>query len=340
MDVDIVLEPDLTPGQFAELAVAAERYGIRALWASNYPDCWDAFLSLTPAAEATQRLLLGPLAISPFEMHPLKIANAILTLNEMCAGRAIIAIGAGEGITDAIAARKPKRLVRAVREAVEIVIGAAKGILGSGYPGEIFQITKPFRHAWASAASPQVYTASMGPQMIRMGARIADGMQLGDMPIEKMDEVMENVRAGWAKREQPAASFRLGNFFGWHIKRDKQAAYREARREIAWRGRKLHKEFISHFLDDEQCEHVRENFPAFVEAWLDRSGNIQGVPDEIVKPLIHGMTATGDLDDLEREIERFRQFETAGLTEIALRLYDDPMEALKIIGERIVPALQ
>jgi hypothetical protein len=29
-----------------------------------------------------------------------------------------------------------------------------------------------------------------------------------------------------------------------------------------------------------------------------------------------------------------------GLTEIALRLHDAPMEALKIIGEQVVPALR
>jgi hypothetical protein len=52
------------------------------------------------------------------------------------------------------------------------------------------------------------------------------------------------------------------------------------------------------------------------------------------------MTATGDLNDLDREIERFRQFESMGLTEISLRLHDDPMDALQIIGEQVVPALR
>ena len=33
-------------------------------------------------------------------------------------------------------------------------------------------------------------------------------------------------------------------------------------------------------------------------------------------------------------------FGKAGQTEIALRLHDNPMDALKIIGERVVPALR
>ena len=58
MDIDIILEPDLTPRQISELGVAAERFGIRALWTSNYFAHWDAFLSLLPLVQATDRLRL------------------------------------------------------------------------------------------------------------------------------------------------------------------------------------------------------------------------------------------------------------------------------------------
>jgi len=340
MDVDIVVEPDVTPRQLVELGVAAERLGVRALWASNYFSHRDAFLSLTPVARATEHLLLGVLAVSPFEMHPLKIANAALTLSELCDGRALVAIGAGEGVTGAIGAQKPARLVRAVREAIEIVQGAATDRLGAGYAGELFEVRFPCRHAWGVATGPAVYACAMGPQMMRMGARFADAMQLGDMPIERMGEVRDQVRAGWEARGGRPEEFRLGNFFGWHIKADREAAYREARRELAWRGRHLDEDFIRYFLDEDQCRFVRAHFEAFAQAWFDRSGEIRGVPDEIVRPLIHGMTATGNLDDLDAEIERFRKFGEQGLTEIALRLHDEPMAALELIGERVIPALR
>ena len=86
MDIEIILEPDLHPNEIAEIAVKAEEYGIRALWSSNYHQNWDAFISLVPAAQKTNKILLGPLAVSPFEMHPLKMANSIFTLNELADG--------------------------------------------------------------------------------------------------------------------------------------------------------------------------------------------------------------------------------------------------------------
>jgi len=36
MKIDIMLEPDQSPEQISELALLAENYGLRALWAQNY----------------------------------------------------------------------------------------------------------------------------------------------------------------------------------------------------------------------------------------------------------------------------------------------------------------
>ena len=67
-------------------------------------------------------------------MHPLKIANGLLTLNEMCDGRATVAIGAGEGNLDAMDLKTPKKIVLAIREALEIVLAATDGRLKDGDP--------------------------------------------------------------------------------------------------------------------------------------------------------------------------------------------------------------
>ena len=340
MDIDIILEPDLSPMQVAELGQAAERLGIRALWTSNYFAHWDAFLSLVPLIQSTERLLVGPLAVSPFEMHPQKMANSIITLNEFSKGRAVIAMGAGEGNLDCMNLSKPKKIVRAVREAVEIVMFAGAGKLSKGYQGEYFKVNFPCPYPWAETGVPFVYVTSYREQMQRLGGRVANGAYLGSMPTNLVDAAMEQVRTGLGRRDVAPEGFRVNNFWGWHIKADRDEAYRESRRELAWRGRKLAFEVVNLFLDEEQSQLVVDNYDAFVAAWFDRSGNIKGIPDEVANPIMHGLTSTGGLDDMDREIERFKTFEKAGLTEISLRLHDDPMEGLELIGEHIVPAMR
>ncbi|MDH3976948.1 MAG: hypothetical protein OEU86_00415 [Gammaproteobacteria bacterium] len=52
------------------------------------------------------------------------------------------------------------------------------------------------------------------------------------------------------------------------------------------------------------------------------------------------MSSAGDEGDIDREIERYKQFAESGLTELSLRLFDDPMDGLKLIGERVLPAFR
>lgn len=339
MNIDIILEPDLAPSEIIELAVSAERYGVRAIWTSNYFAHWDAFMSLIPVAMSTTRILMGPLAVSPFEMHPLKIANSLLTLNEISHGRALVAIGAGEGNIDAMNLSRPPKIVGAMREATEIIRGAGHKQLHSGYQGDHFQINFPCDFPWLKSSPPLVYITAYREQMMSMAGRRADGVYIGCTPPECIDTAIEAITSGIDRRQAGMPRLHKTTFWAWHVKHDRNDAYRESRRELAWRARKLDPELLSSILTPDEVSIVRNNYDNFVSAWFDRSGNIKGVPVELANRLCEFFTSTGGLEELDREIERLRLFSAAGLTEVALRLHDQPMDALDIIGTRVIPAL-
>ena len=340
MDIDLILEPDLSPDQITAIGLKAEEYGIRGIWTSNYFSHWDGFLSLAPLATATKNLRLGVLAVSPFEMHPLKIANSLLTLNEMSGGRAMIAIGAGEGNILAMDLKKPKKQVLAIREAIDIVRKAASGGLTEGYEGEIFNVKLPCAYPWVKSTPPLVYGTAYREMMMRMEGRVADGCYIGCTPPEAMAEAMEQVNVGRGKRDNPNDPFYATTFWGWHIKKDREAAYAESRRELPWRARLLDPAMISDYLTEEEVKIVRDNYDEYVTAYFDPSKPVTSIPEEISNKMCDGLTSTGGLEDLATEIERFKLFEKAGLTEIAFRLHADPLDAIKLIGERVIPALK
>lgn len=85
---------------------------------------------------------------------------------------------------------------------------------------------------------------------------------------------------------------------------------------------------------------VDQKRPAFFDALRRRSPDIAGVPDRVVKLLVENLTSCAALDELDKEIDRLRQFQAAGLTEIALRIYEKPEETIRVLGERVVPALR
>jgi len=361
MDIDVILDPEYTPAEIREIAVRAEQIGLRAVWSSNYHQYWDSFLSLAPAALATSRILLGPLAVSPWEMHPLKMANALLTLNEISNGRAMIAVSGGGGVLAAIGwkagkdvaawprmhpvhkIRYPGRRVRAVRDCLETLALARSGKPSFGYKGEVFEINRPFQMKWAGSPGPLLYGACIGEQMIAMGGQVADGIQFSDFTVDMLPAAMARVRAALAGRAQPGGGFRVGNFWAWHIKRDRATAMWEARKELIWRGSLIGRkedELAQFCHGPEELRLVMDNWENFRKAFWTRSGRIEGVPDDLVARLIAGMASAGDLGDLDRELERFRAFRAGGLTELSLRLHENPMEALDIIEQHVLPALR
>ncbi len=340
MDIEIVLEPDIPPARVVEIAVAAENYGIRALWVSNFWAHWDGFISLVQAALATKTIELGVLAISPWEMHPLKIANAISSLNEISEGRSMVAIGAGGGMLAAMGQTlnpKKMRIVRAVREAIEIVQSVASGEHHSPYEGDIFKLARPHHLKWIRHRPARIYACSTEDQMLRMGARVADSLQMSDVTLKMLPAAMESIRIGAAKRAVPADDFRIDNFWAWHIKKDRAVSMYEARRELIFRGSMLPPFTLHHFLDADEEKLVIDKWDAFAKAFWTRSGVVEGVPEPLIDKLIGELSSSGTLGDIDYQIERFKKFEAGGLTDLAIRLFDDPMDGLKMIGERIVP---
>jgi TPP-dependent pyruvate/acetoin dehydrogenase alpha subunit len=75
--------------------------------------------------------------------------------------------------------------------------------------------------------------------MMRMFGRAADGVFIGCTPPEVMAEAMVHVREGMTQRTPEMGTLRTNTFWAWHLKRDRKEGYRESRRELAWRARKL-----------------------------------------------------------------------------------------------------
>ena len=234
-----------------------------------------------------------------------------------------------------------------MREALEILKSASDKKFNLKYEGEIFNITRPYMQGftWAQSSPPKIYTCSTEPQMLRLGGEYADGLQMSDVALPMLEEAMTNIQAGLEKRDNLPEDFRISNFWAWHIKKDKEASLKEARRELVFRGSLLPPFSLHHFLTEEEAKIVIDNFNAganneFAKAYISRSGIIENVPESLVSKLVADLSSAGDLDDIERELERFKLFKEAGMTDLAIRLFDEPMEGLKIIGEKVLPVLQ
>jgi alkanesulfonate monooxygenase SsuD/methylene tetrahydromethanopterin reductase-like flavin-dependent oxidoreductase (luciferase family) len=336
VEIDIILNEFASPQEAAELGLMAERYGMRGVWSSNYGWSRDPFFTLSLLAHQSARIRLGPMAISPAELHPLKMANLLFSLNELSRGRAMIMVGGGGAVLQSIG-KKRERMIRGARECLEILKGASPDKL-MNYGGEIYKVYG-YRPRWYTDKPPLIYFGSNHPQSRKLSAELADGLITSDFVPALMGEFIARAREELEGAGRSPQDFRFSNFWAWHIKKDPAASMAEARRELMLRGW-LGDQYFAPFLDPDEIQLMRAHERDFLNAFLRGSPVIEHVPDALVTKMISNISFAGGLDQIEPAIATLKAFATAGLTEIALRVHDEPGDAIRLIGERVLPALQ
>jgi F420-dependent oxidoreductase-like protein len=180
----------INPG--ADLAVAtelvrmSERLGYDSVWVTHGLGR-DSFLVLAAYGAATTRIGLGNGVVPIYPRHPVVMAQAALTLNEMAAGRFRLGIGVSHAASmeDMLGLRVVEPLA-AMREYVAVLRGALGS--GSDFSG------RHYRARWTMAVprrppAPPIYLAALSVKMLELAGEIADGAILWLCPPDYVREV-------------------------------------------------------------------------------------------------------------------------------------------------------
>jgi alkanesulfonate monooxygenase SsuD/methylene tetrahydromethanopterin reductase-like flavin-dependent oxidoreductase (luciferase family) len=267
----------------------------------------------------------------------MKMAAALLTLNEISGGRAHIGVAAGGGGAPTAMGVAPERRLRAVRECIEILELASSG-KPLQYKGELYKVLY-YHPSFASARPPMIWACANGPQMLRSAAKYADGIFVGDHTPEdigRMRAIVDEQLAGCGRRPE---ELRFNNFWAWHVKETREAAHREARRWLAIRASPYPEYYYRDLLPEDEMQVIWKNRMSIIKAFNKGSDVIENIPADIMARFVDKATSASGLDDLDHEIARLQRFKANGLTEIALRIYENPEWTIRLLGERVLPAL-
>jgi alkanesulfonate monooxygenase SsuD/methylene tetrahydromethanopterin reductase-like flavin-dependent oxidoreductase (luciferase family) len=227
-------------------------------------------------------------------------------------------------------------MVRGVRECIGFLRGVSP-TTPLNFNGELFQVQN-YLPDWAKAPAPRLYIAANRPQMLKLAAELADGVMLSDISLVHIADTVATLRDGLATAGRPANSLRINNLLAWHVKPDRVAAYAEARRKLWVRGI-WERARIAPFVDAAACDAIEKNLPGLALAYQRGEDPAGVVPRKFLDALADGLTLTGHSDELVSIIDELQAFNNAGVSEIALRLYGDPESAIRLVAERILPAL-
>ncbi|MFK7828686.1 MAG: LLM class flavin-dependent oxidoreductase [Congregibacter sp.] len=336
MKISLAVAPNFSSDQVLEIGQLAESLGFGTLWIPNILDGKDPYPALTALAKTTSKLMLGIAAISPWEAHPVKTALPLLTLNEASGGRAKVLISGGGEFVHALHLQ-PERRVRAVQECIEIIKGASE-THPFNYEGELFKVTG-FDPMWAVSERPRVLAAANAPMMLRMSARVADGMMIAVLRPEMIKTLIDKNHQQLAKAERTIEEFHYDNWWPWHVKSSKEASLKEARQWISYQGI-FRRDVLTEFMSDEEYDIIEANEANFYHATHTRSDHIEGVPDALVERIIDKLTSSGSINELDQHIHFLTQFKNTGLNGLTVRFYGsfkEHMDAIQTVGEHLIP---
>lgn len=157
----------------AAQARAAEEGGASTLWIACHLFLRDPVTTAALALGATRKIKIALMAMSPYSTHPVYIAMAAATLDEMYPGRVILCLGAGAPADlKAAGIDSPKPLV-AIGETVKICRQLLAGEMPD-FRGQFFNVAG--RRLVNGKRDIPIVLAASRPNMLKLAGRATDGV--------------------------------------------------------------------------------------------------------------------------------------------------------------------
>jgi 5,10-methylenetetrahydromethanopterin reductase len=188
--------PAMPPDEVAEIARLAESLGYADLWIPDQSFHHDPFLLIARCAHATSSIRLGVAVTNPVSRHPVQIARAAATLDQITGGRFVLGLGAGSrtGVLPALGLPTDRSATR-LEEAIDVCRRLLRGERVS-VEGPTLSLERVRLDMDASSEVP-IYVGSRGPRVLRLAGAKADGVLLEAMfSSEGLDYALGQVERG------------------------------------------------------------------------------------------------------------------------------------------------
>jgi len=299
--------------ELVRLATLADEVGFDAVWFPHDPFMKHAWAMAAAVAENTSRVQIGSVQTTPYLNEPSEAATFLATLDELSGGRAVLGYGLHtDEMVEWYGIDASDRVAR-IRESVETVRGLLRG---ETLRAEWYLRFSPLR------PDPPIYVTPFGRDLLELSGEIGDGSLPLVMPPEAAPGVVEAIHAGARRVGRDPAEVDIAACVWLSVAADGDAAADTLRPIVAY--------FAPYFLD-EQLAPIglrREDFASVREV------GAAAVTDEMLRLAVVGTPA-----DAFAAIAGLAE---AGVTQVCIGgpLGPDPAEAVRLIGERVIPAFR
>jgi 5,10-methylenetetrahydromethanopterin reductase len=331
--------------EIAELAVVAEQSGFTHVSLPDQPALnRDVWIGIAASAMATKHIRVGPGVTDPLTYHPMLIANAAASVDELSGGRAFVGIGAG--------GRFGKDMnpipMRDLREAVQFI----KKFLA----GEEAEFKGLKVHSeWIRRPIP-LYMAIDGPRAHEIAAEFADGVYVQSVHpvvIKWRLELLEKAARRVGRDPSTIAVLPSTNIF---VTDSKDRGRREVATQTAGKTR-FHYALWSNSPESEELRrrleesdpglldellHVRQQFEKFYQAKpIDYDHEHIDAPyaQAATQRVIDYFQLVGTADEITQRLTDLQELGIGGVLSL-MYTYTDRKGMMQEIGSKVIPRVR
>lgn len=319
-----------TAREIVHLTVLAEQAGFDFVWFPHDTFMRNTWAMTSAVAEHTTKIKIGSVGTNPYTTNPAEIATYVATLDELSDGRAVLGLGLhGPAMVEWTGIDARNYVIR-TREAVEIVRALLRGEIVN-YKGEEFEWTdqcylrfEPIR------AEVPIYVCAFGPDYLALSGAIGDGSLPMITPPESAAYMVQAIIAGADGAGRDPAEIDIAGC-GWlALSETRVAATDVLRKMIAYFGP---------YLETPALETVGLAPGDFqpLKKLID-DGRYEKAASSVTEQMFR-LAIAGTPDEVIAQIETVAAM---GITQVNLGgpLGPDPAEAIRLMGERVIPYFQ
>lgn len=192
LGLSVASHSGLPPASVGAVAQAAELAGFSAVFVAEGHG--DALALCHPVAAATRSARVGTAIANAALRPPVLAAKTAAQLDQASDGRFILGLGVANTVMNArfgIEPHPPLAMIEEYAAVVRAVLGGSP----DGYQGRVFRTGMVPLDSPPVRAEVPVYLAALGPRMLELAGRIADGVILNLMSPAQAGEAARVVRA-------------------------------------------------------------------------------------------------------------------------------------------------
>ena len=216
----------------------AEEAGLATVWIPQIPDEFDALTAATVVGAATSRIEIGTAVVPVQPRHPIALAQHILSVQAVCAGRLSIGLGVSHHwIIDEMLGLPYEHPTATMRDYLDVLDQALSGPGPVDVENDRFRVHNPLDIT--DVTPTPVLLAALGPRMLQLCGERTDGTILWLADERAIGTYIVPTLTARRRGGRPAGPPGGGRDSGVPVRRPRDRRRRDPSQPPAVRGRGL-----------------------------------------------------------------------------------------------------